>query len=269
MLNSELKQKSYLTEDEIDSFFDRDTGNNYRSVKKGRKPKKIKSDNSNQFRLELKDIRPLTKTQSNIFKAFQETDQNLFLHGYAGTGKSFISCYLMMKELFSNQSYDKVLIVRSTVPSRDQGFLPGNAAEKAKIYELPYHGIFQNLFGRSDAYDQFKKKRQIEFESTSYLRGTTYDNCLILVDEIQNMTRQEISTVITRVGQNCRLIMSGDFHQTDLLRDNEKKGMLEIFKILKSMRSVDFIEFKREDIVRSNFVKEFIIAEHEYKKNNY
>jgi phosphate starvation-inducible protein PhoH len=189
----------------------------------------------------------------------------MFLHGYAGTGKSFISLYLLMSQMMNDSSFKKLKIVRSTVPSRDQGFLPGSAAEKAKIYEAPYQAIFTELFGRSDAYDYFKRRGLVEFESTSYLRGTTWNDTLVLFDEFQNTSYNEAMTVLTRIGDNCRIIVSGDFHQTDLKRDDEKRGILDIIKILKKVNLVDFFEFKKEDIVRSGFVRELILAEAKYK----
>lgn len=263
MLNSELKTKSYLTVEEIENFFETP-----RQTKK--KFKKIKQTSQPVINVPtLKEINPLTKTQKDIFESFFNSNQQIFLHGYAGTGKSFISIYLLMKELLTNTIYKKLVIIRSTVPSRDQGFLPGNAAEKAKIYEMPYYSIYNDLFGRSDAYEYHKKKKLVEFESTSYLRGTTFNDCLIFLDEAQNLTKQEMMTVLTRVGENCRFIVSGDFKQTDLFRDAEKKDILDMFKILKTIKSVDFFEFKKEDIVRSKFVKELIIAESKYRESKY
>lgn len=261
----------------VEDFFEypyREKNRNRRAKRaKGQQKGQTKTHNkevTTNLNLSLKNISPMTETQENIFDSFQSTNQNVFLHGFAGTGKSFISLYLMLKEFLApGSTYKKILIVRSTVPSRDQGFLPGNAAEKAKIYEMPYQQIFSEIFGRSDTYEYMKKRKEVEFESTSYLRGTTFNDTLIFFDEIQNATKQEIMTVLTRVGKNCRIVMAGDFFQSDLFRDHEKRGVLEIMAILKTMKSVDFFEFKKEDIVRSGFVRELIIAESEYKRLNY
>jgi phosphate starvation-inducible PhoH-like protein len=169
MLNSELTKNNYLSDEEIVAFFDTPR----KSRKERRKNRNQASKTQIVTPLTLKEIKPLTNTQSEIFESFFNSDQNLFLHGYAGTGKSFISSYLLMSELEANPSLKKLKIVRSTVPSRDQGFLPGNAEEKAKIYEMPYHSIFADLYGRANSYDQLKRNGKVEFESTSYLRGTT------------------------------------------------------------------------------------------------
>ena len=256
----------YLNPHQIESFFEE--GTSFKRTR--RKTKKQNKEQSSNFSFSLKTIKPKTETQEMIFDSYRSTEQNMFLHGFAGTGKSFISLYLMLSDLLNkSMDYKKIMIIRSTVPSRDQGFLPGNASEKAKVYEAPYVQIFNELFGRSDIYELMKKRKELEFESTSYLRGTTFNDCLVFVDEAQNMSRAELFTVLTRVGENCRIVLAGDFFQSDLQRDNEKKGILEVMNILKTMNSVDFFEFKKEDIVRSGFVKELLIAESEYKRKHY
>ena len=154
----------------------------------------------------------------------------------------------------------KVIILRSVVPTRDMGFLPGSAKEKAKVYEAPYYSICNELFGRGDAYDILKTKNIVEFQTTSFVRGITFNDCIVVVDECQNMTYQELDSIITRVGENCRVIFSGDFKQSDLLRNNERTGLLTFMNVLKHMNMFDCIEFTKEDIVRSQLVKSYIIA---------
>ena len=174
--------------------------------------------------------------------------------------------YLALLDIL-NKKYEKLLIVRSAVACRDVGFLPGTLKEKTEVFEVPYVDICSTLFEKSDAYETLKKRNQIEFVTTSYIRGLTYSNCIIIFDEIQNCTFQEISSVVTRIGQNSKLICCGDFKQTDLdKKKNDKTGILEFLEIIDYMESVVCIDFTVEDIVRSGLVREFLIAQNEYEK---
>lgn len=208
---------------------------------------------------ELKKIEPLTENQKLSFEQYDK-GKNLMLHGIAGTGKSFISLYLALNEIINgNGNYQRVIIVRSVVPTRDMGFLPGNNKEKAKVYEAPYYAICTELFGRGDAYEILKQKGLVDFISTSFIRGITLNNCIIIVDEIANMTLHELDSVITRVGRNCKIIFSGDFRQSDFTREHEKNGLIDFMKIINKMKSFAFIDFNENDIVRSSMVKDYII----------
>lgn len=158
------------------------------------------------------------------------------------------------------QEYDKIIVFRSSVPTRNIGFLPGDEKEKMAAYEQPYKGICGDLFGRSDAYEILKKKDLIEFQSTSFVRGNTFDNCLIIVEECQDMNLHEISTIVTRCGKNTKIFFSGDFKQCDLDGRREISGFNDFLKISSMMDSFDIVEFGLEDIVRSGLVKEFLIA---------
>lgn len=211
---------------------------------------------------DLKRIRPKTENQDKAFNAFYN-DKHLFLHGTAGTGKTFIAFYLALQDLHSGQSdQNKLFVVRSTVPSRDMGFLPGNQKEKMKVYEQPYYAIATELYDRGDAYDVLKQKNIVEFISTSFVRGTTLSNCFVIVDECQNMSDMELHSIITRAGENARFIFCGDFRQDDLSseRKKEKSGVIDFMKIIKRMNMFEFVDFKPEDIVRSDLVKQYIIA---------
>lgn len=219
-----------------------------------------------QNHFNLKKIHPLTPTQDIVFQEFRQ-EKNLLLHGVAGTGKTFISLYLALNDILTNKSnYEKVIILRSVVPSRDIGFLPGSIKEKTEVYEEPYKIICDDLFQRGDGYDILRMRRMIEFSTTSFLRGMTFKNAIIIVDEMQNMSYQELSTVITRIGDNCRIILCGDYKQSDLMRESEKNGIVHFMNILKMMKEFSFIEFNYSDIVRSELVKNFIIAESEYRE---
>lgn len=231
-----------------------------RPNKKQRRIAARQAQNQLQRGLDLKHISPLTDNQERTFEAFSR-GKNLLLHGSAGTGKSFISLYLSLEEIMEGDGrYNKVVILRSVVPTRDMGFLPGSAKEKAKVYEAPYAAICNELFGRGDAYEILKTKNMIDFQTTSFVRGITLNDCIVLVDEVQNMTYQELDSVITRIGDNCRVVFSGDFKQSDLIRDAERSGLLTFMKILKRMNMFENIEFTKEDIVRSDLVKSYIIA---------
>ena len=209
----------------------------------------------------LHPIVPLTENQTKTFEAFRD-GKHMCLHGYAGTGKTFISLFLGLDDIFSERgsNYKKVVVVRSVVPSRDMGYLPGSALEKTRVYEEPYMEICDSLFGQGNGYNILKERGLLEFTTTSYLRGVTFSDSIIIVDEIQNMTFQELDTVMTRVGENCRIIFCGDFRQTDLEKDSDKSGLHKFLKILNRIDNFMYIEFGKEDIVRSSLVKKYIIA---------
>jgi phosphate starvation-inducible protein PhoH len=230
-----------------------------RSQKRQARQNNKKEEQKTKLHMKLKEIAPITKNQETIFRDFYN-GKNLLIHGLPGTGKSFISLYLALHEIENYQSYNNITIIRSVVPSRDMGFLPGSIKEKSKIYELPYQAICAELYGRGDAYEILKGKGLIDFQTSSFLRGLTLDNTIIIVDECQNMTFQELSTIITRTGENARVIFCGDYRQTDLKYNDEKQGILQFMDILKKMNKYfTCIEFNEEDIVRSGLVKDFII----------
>lgn len=210
----------------------------------------------------LKNIQPLTKAQLQTFEAFQ--DNHLLLHGMAGTGKTFISLYLALQEVSQPDSiYKKIYLIRSVVPTREQGFLPGSPKDKAKVYEAPYYGICAELYGRGDAYDILKQKMMIEFESTSYVRGRTFRDCIVVVDEASNLNFQELDSVMTRVGENCKIIFAGDLRQSDFERDNDRKGLRNFMRIIEGIPEFVRVEFNEEDIVRSKLIKAYLIRKDE------
>lgn len=221
----------------------------------------------NKLSLEIKQINPLTENQERVFRSFNKKHQ--FLHGLAGTGKSFIAIYLALKEIFSSSSpYKKLVIVRSLVQTRDMGHLPGNTNDKMKAYESPYMPICAELFGRGDAYSVLKQKGIIDFMSTSFVRGITLNNAVVLVDECQNLSMHELNSIITRVGTNCKIVFAGDLKQSDLDKRKELSGLADFIKIIQSMNCFEFTEFVEEDIVRSALVKAYIIAKNRLEDNN-
>ena len=223
------------------------------------KKKKRLQNQQQQNHFSLRTISPLTLNQSSTFKAFEQ-GKHLLLHGVAGTGKTYISLYLALNEVLNKSRYKQIVIIRSVVPSRDMGFLPGTAKDKARVYEDPYKMICDDLFSRGDGYEILKTKRLVDFNTTSFLRGVTFNDAIIIVDECQNMIGQELDTVMTRVGNNCRIVFCGDFRQTDLAKHEEKRGLLTFMNILDKMSCFEKIEFGKEDIVRSALVKSYIIS---------
>lgn len=209
--------------------------------------------------LHLKTIYPKTDNQQHVFDLFHD-EYNLLLHGYAGCGKTFLALYLAIKEVLEGNQYEKVVIVRSALPSRNIGFLPGSKADKMKEYEAPYYGIFSELFGRGDAYQILKTKNLVEFMPTSFIRGITINNAIVIVDECQNLDFVENSTMVTRLGDNSRVIFCGDFRQSDHKFKDEKQGVMDFLKVVREMRTFGNVEMGIEDIVRGETVKDFIIT---------
>lgn len=221
----------------------------------------VTNGNQHQQGIKLQQIQAMTKAQAKVFDSFNKS--HLLLHGIAGTGKTFVSLYLGLKEVLEHKGYKKIVIMRSCVPTREIGFMPGTLEEKLSVYEQPYKEIVNCLTQRHDGYDLLKEANVIEFMSTSYIRGLTLDNTIILVDEIQNMTFGELDSIITRVGDYSKIILCGDYRQTDLNTSKDKSGLQDFMKILKKIVDVDYIEFMVDDIVRSGFVKKYIMAKME------
>lgn len=206
--------------------------------------------------LRMRRVEARTEAQSTFFDAFGE-GRNAVLHGTAGTGKTFLAVYAGLLDVMSgNSGRNRVVVVRSVVPTRDVGFLPGKLSEKVGLYELPYHLICSQLFNRGDAYEVLKSAGSIEFMTTSFVRGTTIDDAVVVVDEFQNMTGHEIDSVVTRLGRNCRVVFCGDSRQSDL----DRNGFGEFMRVASRMPSFRLIEFGPGDILRSDFVREYILA---------
>ena len=217
----------------------------------------------------LLDIDPLTDNQRKLFDSYTE-GKHLVAYGCAGTGKTFITLYNALKEVLDERiPYEKVYIVRSLVATREIGFLPGDHEDKSSLYQIPYKNMVKYMFQMpSDSefemlYGNLKAQETIKFWSTSFLRGTTLDNAIVIVDEFQNLNFHELDSIITRVGENTKICFCGDASQSDLIKTNERNGIIDFMKILRSMPSIDLIEFGVDDIVRSGFVKEYIIAKME------
>lgn len=210
---------------------------------------------------DLKTIKPLTPSQEDLFHAFYNSD-HICAHGTAGTGKTYLTFYLALVEILNPKTpQNHLIVVRSVVPTRDIGFLPGDLNEKIAVYESPYKDICAELIGRRSSYEDMKEARLIKFMPTSFIRGLTWDDAIVIVDECQNMSFHEINSIVTRLGQNSRIIFTGDTNQTDL-RPVEC-GMDQLLKVANNVQTFAMVEFDHNDIVRSEIVKSWIIATEE------
>ena len=224
--------------------------------------KRIKTvNNSMTVRLDdLLQFDPITLNQEKTYAAWDE-GYNLVLTGTAGTGKTFNALYLALEDVLDKDTdYDKLIIVRSMVPTRDMGFLPGTKAEKEDAFTTPYKNICCELFGDKASYNKMLIGGQIQFESTSFTRGTTFDNAIIVVDEMQNLNFHELDSVITRVGRSTKIIFSGDYKQSDFKYEDEKQGIVKFLQIVEQLKNFEIINFGWEDIVRSDFVRDYIMT---------
>ena len=216
---------------------------------------------------QMNEVRALTQRQDDAFKAFED-GQNLVLEGSAGTGKTFLAMAMALHEMLDTTTpYKRVIVMRSAVPTRDLGHLPGDLEEKVDVYTAPYIAIMDELFKSKGSWEKGVARRQIEFHSTSYIRGCTFNDAIVVVDEINNMSYHELCSVITRLGNNCRIIFCGDYYQTDFTKEKERQGLRYFLKIIQKMERFSCVSMSWEDIVRSDIVKTFIITkERMYKE---
>ena len=217
----------------------------------------------------MRELEPLTENQKKMYEAY-EANQNIVAYGCAGTGKTFITLYNALQDVLDERTpYEKIYIVRSLVATREIGFLPGDHEDKSSLYQIPYKNMVKYMFEMPDdnsfemLYGNLKSQGTISFWSTSFIRGTTLDNSIIIVDEFQNLNFHELDSRITRVGENSKIMFCGDATQSDLVKTNEKNGIIDFMRVLRNMPSIDIIEFGVDDIVRSGLVKEYIIAKME------
>jgi phosphate starvation-inducible protein PhoH and related proteins len=222
---------------------------------------KPKSQESMNIRIDdLRTIQPLTDSQKQVFEAWRDGD-NLALAGTAGTGKTFLAMYLALEEVMDKSTpYESVRIIRSVVPTREVGFLPGTIEEKLQAYTGPYRAAAADLFDDEKAYDKLIHNKYVTFESTSYIRGVTYDHSIVIVDEMQNLNFHELDSVITRIGNCSKIIFCGDYYQSDFKSENDKKGVNSFLGILEQLRNFSVITFSWEDIVRSGLVRDYIMT---------
>lgn len=223
--------------------------------------KKQQNVESTNIRIDdLITVNPITDNQKKVFDAWR-SDDNLALVGTAGTGKTFLGLYLALEQVMDKSTpYDKVRIIRSVVPTRDMGYLPGTLEEKLEAFTGPYRSAASHLFHDDRAYEKLVTNGYLTFESTSYIRGITYDNSIVLVDEMQNLSGHELDSVITRIGNCSKIIFCGDYHQSDFKNEKEKQGVNRFLDILDQLRNFSVIQFGWEDIVRSDMVRDYIMT---------
>jgi predicted ribonuclease YlaK len=216
---------------------------------------------------DIKSIQPMTRNQEAVFKCWGD-GVNITLSGSAGTGKTLVATYLALQDLFEQDGiYKKIVFIRSAVPTREIGFLPGTQEEKMEVYETPYMQIFDFLFKKKQQYKFMKEAGLVEFHSTSFLRGQTFDDCVIILDEAAGLTYHEISTVLTRIGNNTKIVVIGDVKQNDLLyKKNDVSGFAKFLKVSSRIPSMRQVTFNIQDIVRSGFVKEFLVADETFEE---
>jgi len=231
------------------------------TAKEKRRFEREKSGTLNS-KFSMRHIKPITSTQEEMFYNYQ-SGYNIAAIGTAGTGKTMCALYLALQDILLSDEYEQIVIVRSAVQTREQGFMPGSQAQKEAVYSVPYADITCDLFGRGDAWDILKQKRQVKFMTSSFVRGLTFDNSIIVVDECQSMTYHELDSIITRVGESSKIIFCGDTRQDDLAgsrNKNDVSGLAKFMEVLNRIPSFKVVNFGVEDIVRSGLVKEYIIA---------
>lgn len=235
---------------------------NKRLTRRQKRQQETEIENILNKKFAMKKITPMTETQKDLFQQYK-AGKHIANIGSAGTGKTYVSLYLALEDVLEKDEYEKIIIIRSAVQSREQGFMPGSLTEKMGYYETPYQDIVNDLFGRGDGYQIMKQKGMIQFMSTSFVRGLTFDNSIIIVDECQNMTYQELDTIITRVGESSKIVFCGDMKQDDLKISKHRadvSGLHDFIRVIKKLSAFAVNEFTTEDIVRSGLVKQYIIA---------
>ena len=243
---------------------------NYQTILENDIQAKMEIPKKYKFTLhDLKTIRPLNEPQTRMFESFMNGN-HIVADGSAGTGKTFAAIYLALNELLNKKSnYDKIIIVRSAVATRDIGYLPGTEEEKMVVYERPYIEMFTEMLQNGKAYERLKSLGMVDFMPTSFIRGLNWDNSIVVVDEVQNLNFHEINSVLTRLGMNSKIILCGDYIQSDLNKNkHDKTGIGRFVRVVKSMDDFDYIQFLSDDIIRSEFVKRWIKALEEDSQNN-
>ena len=213
-------------------------------------------------------IEPLTHNQQIFFDEWDK-GKMVYAYGVAGTGKTFIALYKALKDVLNEYTpYEKIYIVRSLVATREIGFLPGDHEDKSSLYQIPYKNMVRYMFSMPDdnsfemLYDNLRAQETISFWSTSFIRGVTLDNAIVIVDEFSNLNFHELDSMITRIGEDSKIMFCGDITQSDLVKENEKTGIADFIRILQSMQEFSCIEFGIDDIVRSGLVKSYLISKY-------
>jgi|TARA_B110000908_G_scaffold116627_1_gene136697 phosphate starvation-inducible PhoH-like protein len=208
----------------------------------------------------LRTFDPLTENQKSCFDAWKDGN-HLMMYGTAGTGKTFLGLYFALEQVMEkSNTIEKLVVVRSVVPTREIGYLPGTLEEKLSAYTAPYIPLVSSMFEDGEAYRKLVVDSKLQIMSTSHIRGLTLDNTIVLVDECQNLTFHELDSIITRLGHNSRIIFAGDYRQSDFTRESDKKGIKDFINIVEQLKNFSCVEFQWQDIVRSDFVRDYIMT---------
>jgi phosphate starvation-inducible PhoH-like protein len=198
-------------------------------------------------------IQPKNMAQQIYLEAIERSDV-VFGIGSAGTGKTYVAASYAAEKLYYRET-SKIIVTRPNVEaSRSLGFLPGELEEKYAPYLEPFEGVFIRAFGKS-LYELFKKRGQIDPRPLGFMRGATFDDAIVLVDECQNMTEKEFKLLLTRIGHNSKVIFSGDSRQVDI----PDSGLMSTIQRLQYIPSIEVVEFYPSDIVRSDLCKQIIL----------
>lgn len=209
---------------------------------------------------DLLEFDPITENQKLAFDLWEE-GENLVLAGSAGTGKTFIALYLALEKMLERSTeFDRIIIIRSVVAVREIGYLPGKLEDKISVFESPYRSIVEELFEDKAVYNKLSNNKQVHFETTSFIRGKTFDRSIIIVDEMQNLNFHELDSVMTRVGENSKIIFCGDYLQSDFDREGDRLGIMKFLQIIERMKDISVIQFGWDDIVRSGTVRDYIMT---------
>jgi phosphate starvation-inducible PhoH-like protein len=200
------------------------------------------------------DVKPLNFIQGEYLRAIQ-TNQIIFGVGSAGTGKTYVAATYAAGELF-HRRIQKIIVTRPNVETgRGLGFLPGTLEEKYAPYLEPFDNVFTRCLGKG-FYEYALKAKDIEPRPLGFMRGSTFDNCIVLLDEAQNATREEMKMLLSRIGKNCKMIISGDVDQSDI----PDSGLSDAINRLDHIPDIEVVRFLDDDIVRSKMCKQIILA---------
>jgi phosphate starvation-inducible PhoH-like protein len=209
-------------------------------------------------------IMPRTPNQREYIKAMRDYDM-VVSFGPAGTGKSFLAVAFALAELQSGR-FNKIVLTRPVVEAGEKlGFLPGDLYEKVHPYLRPLYDAFMTIVG-PDRFRLLREDEIVEIVPLAYMRGRTLDNAVIILDEAQNTTPEQMKMFLTRMGQNSKVIINGDLTQIDL-ENKRRSGLQSAETILKGVAGISFIRFTGADIVRHVLVQKILDAYDKFEKN--
>lgn len=218
----------------------------------GKKARAARTQNPVEYG--FKEVKPLNFIQGEYLEAIRSC-QVIFGVGPAGTGKTFVAASYAAGQLF-HRKIDKIILTRPNVETgRGLGFLPGELDEKYAPYLEPFQQVFKRSLG-DGFYEYAIKAKSIDPKPLGFMRGASFDNAIVLVDEVQNMTKTEFKMLLTRIGHNCKVILSGDPDQVDI----GDSGLEDAIDRLHDKPGIEVIDFLPEDIVRSSMCKQIIMA---------